>query len=99
MGFPQNTYEQQRMLSKNAKKSVLSSQLQNLKNNITQTIESIGQDESTMQESFVEMVANYVIRFFTESILEKKSISIKALNEGHLEFVAIKNDFDYYLIG
>ena len=98
MGFPHNTYEQQRILSKNIKQKNLVNELEN---SIKVNLESIAivKEDTNVQESFVEILANYVLEFFTEKLFGKSVVDCKTLKETKSECVAIKQDFEYYLIG
>lgn len=96
MGFPQNTYEQQRTLSKNIKQKNL---VNELGNSIKVNLESITSvEEDTNVQSFVEMLTNYVVEFFTEKILGKKLAKCEILKEAKRECIAIKQDFEYNLV-
>ena len=99
MGFPQNTYKQQRILNKNAKKTELSSSLQTLEVGIKNSLEQLENEQESTQKSFVELVVNYVVRFFAEKVFEQKSVTFKPFDKHELNCVAIKKDFDYCLIG
>lgn len=97
MGFPHNTYEQQRTLSKNIKQKNLVNELEK---SIKVNLESISiVKEDTNAQSFVEMLTNYVVEFFTEKIFGKKLAECEILKEAKGECIAIKQDFEYYLIG
>lgn len=98
MGFPHNTYEQQRTLCKNIKQKNLVNELEK---SIKVNLESITivKEDTDVQESFVEMLTNYVVEFFTEKIFGKKLAACNVLKEAKVECVAIKQDFEYYLIG
>lgn len=97
MGFPQNTYEQQRTLSKNIKQKNLVNELEK---SIKVNLESITiVKEDTNAQSFVEMLTNYVVEFFTEKIFGKSVVDCKILKETKNECFALKQDFEYYLIG
>lgn len=97
MGFPHNTFEQQRTLNKNIKKKSLVNELEK---SIKVNIESIAIiEEDTNVQSFVEMLADYVVEFFTEKMFGKRLAECKILKEAKVERVAIKQDFEYYLIG
>ncbi len=96
MGFPQNTYEQQRTLSKNIKQKNLVNELEN---SIKVNLESITSvKEDTNVQSFVEILTNYVVEFFTEKILGKKLAECEILKETKNECLAIKQEFDYYFV-
>jgi hypothetical protein len=97
MGFPQNTYSQQRALSKGSK-GILKTPLQTLEVGIKDTLEQLKNNEENTQKSFVEMVVNYVVHFFAEKVFEQKSISVKCFNKHELDCVAIKKDFEYYCL-
>jgi hypothetical protein len=98
MGFPQNTYSQQRNLSKNSRKVELKTPLQTLEVGLKDTLEQLNNKEKSTQKSFVEMVVNYVVHFFAEKVFEQKSISIKCFDKHELDCVAIKKDFEYYCL-
>ena len=97
MGFPHNTYEQQRTLSKNIKKKSLVNELEK---SLKVNIESIALvKEDTYVKSFVEMLTDYVVEFFTEKIFVKRLSELKILKEAKVEYLVIKQDFYYFLIG
>jgi hypothetical protein len=97
MGFPHNTFEQQRTLNKNIKKKSLVNELEK---SIKVNIESIAiVKEDTNVQSFIEMLTDYVVEFFTEKIFGKRLAEFKILKEAKVEYLAIKQDFEYYLIG
>jgi len=97
MGFPHNTYEQQRTLSKNIKKKSLVNELEK---SLKVNIESIAiVKEDTYVKSFVEMLTDYVVEFFTEKIFVKRLSELKILKEAKVEYLVIKQDFYYFLIG
>ncbi len=96
MGFPHNTYEQQRTLSKNTKQKNLVNELEK---SIKVNLESISiVKEDTNAQSFVEMLTNYVVEFFTEKIFGKSIAKCEVLKEAKGECIAIKQDFEYYLV-
>ncbi|MFN3488741.1 MAG: hypothetical protein ACK4YV_06395 [Emticicia sp.] len=96
MGFPHNTYEQQRTLSKNIKQKNLVNELEK---SIKVNLESITiAKEETNVQSFVEMLTSYVVEFFTEKILGKKLAECETLKDAKGECIAIKQDFEYYLV-
>lgn len=99
MGFPQNTYSQQRALNKSSRTIATKTPLQTLEVGLKDTLENLKKSEENTQKSFVEMVVNYVVHFFTEKMLERKTVAIKCFDRHELECVAVKNDFEYYLIG
>ena len=99
MGFPQNTYSQQRALNNSSQTIALKTPLQTLEVRLKDTLGNLEKSEGSTQKSFVEMVVNYVVHFFAEKIIERKSISIKCFDRHKLDYVAVKNDFEYYLIG
>lgn len=99
MGFPQSTIEQQQSLTKSTNKYEFVSQLQTLEKTIKETVESVTQEDTSTQESFVEMITDYVIHFFTDKIFEKKAIAIDTIKELKIEYVAIKKDFEFCFIG
>lgn len=97
MGFPHNTLEQQRTLNKNIKKKSLVNELEK---SIKVNIESIViVKEDTNVQSFIEMITDYVVEFFTEKIFGKRLAEFKILKEAKVEYLAIKQDFEYYLMG
>lgn len=98
MGFPQNTYSQQRALSKSSKKIEFKTPLQTLEVDIKDTLEEFKNNEESTQKSFVEMVVNYVVHFFAEKVFEQKSVSVKCFDKHELDCVAIKKDFEYYCL-
>lgn len=96
MGFPHNTYEQQRTLSKNIKQKNLVNQLEK---SIKVNLENITiVKEDTNVQSFVEMLTNYVVEFFTEKLFSKSIAECDVLKETKVECMAIKQDFEYYLV-
>jgi hypothetical protein len=99
MGFPQNTYSQQRALSKNSKKIEFKTPIQTLEVGIKDTLESLKTAEESTKKSFVEMVVSYVVRFFAEKVFEQKSVSMKCFDKHEIAYVAIKKDFEYCLVG
>jgi hypothetical protein len=99
MGFPQNTYEQQRALTKNTKKMALVDEFKTLEVTLEASVINAAQEDTKTQESLVQMVADYVIRFFTEKIFDKKSMSVNTVREVRAECVAIKKDFEFCIIG
>lgn len=99
MGFPQNTYSQQRDLSKNSKKIKFKTPIQTLEVGIKDTLENLKVAEKSTKKSFVEMVVSYVVHFFAEKVFEQKSVSMKCFDKQEIEYVAIKKDFEYCLIG
>ena len=97
MGFPHNTFEQQRTLNKNIKKKSLVNELEK---SIKVNIESIAiVKEDTNVQSIIEMITDYVVEFFTEKIFGKRLAEFKILKEAKVEYLAIKQDFEYYLMG
>ena len=99
MGFPQNMYEQQHILSKNTKKIEFNASLQSLEASIKNSLEQVQNEDERTQKSFVELVVNYVVRFFAEKVFEQKSVAIKSFDRHELDYVAVKKDFEYCLIG
>lgn len=96
MGFPHNTFEQQRTLNKNIKEKSLVNELEK---SIKVNYESIAiVKEDTNVQSFVEMLTDFVVEFFTEKIFGKKLAKCEVLKEAKGECVAIKQDFEYYLV-
>lgn len=97
MGFPHNTFEQQRTLNKNIKKKSLVNEFEK---SITVNIERISiEKEDTNVQSFMEMLTNYVVAFFSEKIFGNSLAECKILKEAKVECVVIKQDFEYYLLG
>ncbi len=96
MGFPQNTCEQQRILSKNAKELAKPYQV-SIDMPSLNTLES----DINTQKSFVEIIANYVVSFFADNFFYKKLIAINIDTKVNLriEYLAIKQDFEYFLVG
>ena len=45
------------------------------------------------------MITDYVVEFFTEKIFGKRLAEFKILKEAKVEYLAIKQDFEYYLMG
>ncbi|MER0440533.1 hypothetical protein [Emticicia sp. W12TSBA100-4] len=96
MGFPQNTYEQQRTLSKNIKQKNLVNELEkSIKVNL-ESITSVKED--TNVQSFVEMLTNYVVEFFSERLFGKSVAKCEILKETKNECLAIKQEFEYYFV-
>ena len=98
LSFPHNSYGQKRTLNTTTNKSVAVLEAQALKTSLVET----KYEESTNEQSFVEMCANYIIRLFTEHLFKNKSMAFEAFEsfeKGHSEYFAIKQDFDYHLIG
>jgi hypothetical protein len=98
MGFPQNTYSQQRALNKSSKKIEIKTSLQKIEVGIKDTLANLKKEEESTQKSFVEMVVNYVVHFFAEKVFEQKTVSIKCFNKHELNCIAIKKDFEYYYL-
>jgi hypothetical protein len=100
MGFPNNSYSQQKALYKNSKKVALKTPLQTIEVEIKDTFQQLKNEQENIQKSFVEMVVNYVIHFFGEKVFEQKtSVSNDGFNKISVESVAVRKDFVYYLIG
>ena len=99
MGFPQNTYSQQRALNKNLHTIAFKTPLQTLEVGLKDTLENIKKSDGSTQKSFVEMVVNYVVHFFAEKIIEQKSIFTKYFDGHKLDCVTVKNEFEYCSIG
>lgn len=97
MGYPQNTYEQQRTLTKSSKKTELVNQIQTLENCIKEKVKN--NEEVKAQFSFVEMVTNFVIQFFTKNILQKEIATIKHSKDMNVEYLAVKKEFEFCIIG
>ena len=88
MGFPHNTFEQQRTLNKNIKKKSLVNELEK---SLKVNIESIALvKEDTYVKSFVEMLTDYVVEFFTEKIFVKRLSELKILKEAKVVYLANK---------
>ena len=97
MGFPHNTFEQQRTLNKNIKKKSLVNEFEK---SITVNIERISiVKEDTNVQSFMEMLTNYVVAFFSEKIFGNRMAECKILKEAKVECVVIKQDFEHSLLG
>lgn len=95
MGFPQNTYQQQRDLSKNLKSKILVTQLES---SIEANIQDIVAEDTDSHLSIIETLANYVVAFFTEKLLNEKVNAINIVEETKSVCVAIKKDFEYNLV-
>lgn len=95
MGFPQNTYEQQRALSRNIKSQTL---VKHLESSIEANIQSIVTEDSGNQLSIIETLANYMVELFTEKLLNEKVNAINVVKETKGLCVAIKKDFEYNLV-
>jgi hypothetical protein len=98
MGFPHNSYGQKHALNHTTDKSVALTEIQALQNTLITTTET-KVEEDTNQESFVEMCANYIISLFTEHLFKSRSMAVKPFEKGQCEYFAIKQDFDYQVIG
>lgn len=98
LSFPHNSYGQKHSLNKAINKSVALSGTQALQNSLIATTET-KVEEDTNQESFVEMCANYIISLFTEHLFKSRSMALKSFEKGNCEYFAIKQDFDYQVIG
>ena len=98
MGFPQNTYSQQRALNKASKKAEFKIPLQTLEVGFNDTLNQLKKDEESTQQSFVGMIVNYVVHFFAKKVFEQKTVGIKCFDKHDLDCVAIKKDFEYCLI-
>ncbi|RFS17514.1 hypothetical protein D0T08_06990 [Emticicia sp. C21] len=98
MGFPHNSYGQKHALNKATNQSVALVEAQALQNSLIASTET-KVEEDTNQESFVEMCANYIISLFTEHLFKSRSMAVKSFEKGNCEYFAIKQDFDYHLIG
>ncbi len=98
LSFPHSTYEQQRALNKGANdKSIILSEAQSLNASLTTTVEV--KCEEINQVSFIEMFANYLISLFTEHLFQDKSVGMNSFEKSKYEYFAIKQDFDYHVIG
>ena len=95
MGFPQNTYQQQRALSKQLKSKTLVKYLEtSLKTNIQSVVV-----EDEKHVSIIELLANYVVELFTEKLINKKVNAFKKIVEANEVRVAVRKDFEYHLAG
>jgi hypothetical protein len=100
MGFPNNSYSQQKALYKNSNRVAFKTPLQTIEVGFTNTLEQLKNNEESTRKSLVEMVVNYVVILFAEKVFEQKaSVGIKNFDKCQLESVAIKKDFEYHLIG
>lgn len=99
MGFPQSTIEQRQTLTKSTNKNEFARQLQTLEDKIKETVKSVTKADTSTQESFMEMITDYVIQFFTNKIFDKKTIAEVLIKELKVEYVAIKKDFEFCFIG
>lgn len=100
MGFPHNSYTQQKSLTSSIKKATPKTPMQVIEVKITDTFEQLNDVEADMPNSLVEMMVNYVVDFFSEKIFDHKTvISTENLEKCRMECVAVKKDFEYYLIG
>ncbi|GAB3506206.1 hypothetical protein GCM10027442_10250 [Emticicia fontis] len=97
LSFPHNSYGQKRTLNQATAKSVALTETQVLQSSLMASTEKI--EEENNQESFIEMCANYVISLFTEKLFHSKSIAIKSFKKSKCDYFAIKQDFDYQVIG
>lgn len=98
LSFPQNSYGQKRVLSQTSNKSLAAVEAKALKVSFRETSETMC-EESTNEQSFVEMFANYIISLFTEKLFQNKSIAFERFEKGKFEYFAIKQDFDCQVIG
>lgn len=98
LSFPHNTYGQKRTLNTTTNKSVAVLDAKALETSLIATTE-IKNEESTNEQSFVEMCVDYIISLFTERLFQNKSIACKAFDKEQFEYFAIKQDFDYQVIG
>ena len=101
LSFPHNSYGQKRTLNSTTNKPVAVLEAQALKTSLVESTET-KYEESTNEQSFVEMCANYIISLFTEHLFKNKGMAFKAFEsfeKGQYEYFAIKQDFDYHLIG
>ncbi len=95
MGFPQNTHEQQRALTKNIKSETL---VKHLESSIEANIQDIVAEDTDSHLSIIETLVNYVVAFFTEKLLNEKVNAINVIEETKGVCVAIKKDFEYNLV-
>ena len=98
LSFPHNSYGQKRTLNTATNKSVAALEAKALKTSLIETTETKC-EESTNEQSFVEMCANYIISLFKEHLFQNKSIAFESFEKGQSEYFAIKQDFDYQLMG
>lgn len=97
MGFPQNTYMQQRALTKNQKITVI----KNISEVQTKLVSELSEVSIEQDFSLVEMISDFIVKLFCREISSAKEIALKAKEAKlhHFDFVAIKQDFDYSVIG
>lgn len=97
LGFPHNTYNQQRRLTQPTAKTASLKEAQVLNTSLV-TLESNSEEVST-QASFLEMLADYLINLFKESISHSRSMAMNGFQKTQCEYFAIKYDFEYQLVG
>ncbi len=95
MGFPQNAYIQQNALAKNQK---LSENRKELLSNMV--VMEIGEEKEIRDFSLVEIISNFILKIFKQDGLSPQSIISQTIENKryHIDFIAIKNDFEYSLI-
>lgn len=98
LSFPHSTYGQQRSLNKVAAKTAALQEAKSLKTSLA-TVNDTKFEENVNQVSFIEMFANYIVRLFTDNLLKNRSLSFNTFERQKCEYLAIKQDFDYHLIG
>ncbi|WP_041693542.1 hypothetical protein [Emticicia oligotrophica] len=97
MGFPHNTYKQQRTLSKNIQQKNIVSEIENsLKVNFGEL--SMVKEDTNVQESLVEMFTNFVVDFFTKTLFGTNVCKVNTTKEIQAERIAVKQDFEYCLV-
>ncbi|WP_143706090.1 hypothetical protein [Emticicia sp. TH156] len=97
LSFPRSAYVHQRILTNAVEKTA--AQAQSLKSSLIKEA-AISVEEETNQQSFIQMVADYVIHLFTETICKRKSVAVvNTFEKARYECFAIKQDFEYQFIG
>ncbi|UTA68611.1 hypothetical protein [Emticicia sp. 21SJ11W-3] len=97
LSFPRSAYGHQRILTNAVEKTA--AQAQSLKSSLIKET-AISVEEETNQQSFIQMVADYVIHLFTETICKRKSVAVvNTFEKERYECFAIKQDFEYQFIG
>ena len=57
-------------------------------------------EEETSQQSFIQMVADYVVHLFTNIICQRKNVAVvNTFEKERYECFAIKQEFEYQFIG
>lgn len=97
MGFPQNTYMQQRALTKNQKITAI----KNITEVQTKLVSEVSEVSIEQDFSLVEMISDFIVKLFFREISSAKEVALKAKEAKltHFDFVAIKQDFEYSVIG